>query len=243
MDELGQLVVVENRLVDRDLSAGLLARMQQIGLGTDIAPQTGDDLFPDRIQRRVGDLGELLREVIEQQPRASRKHSNRSVGTHRSQCFAAGLGHRRDQHVQVFEAVAEDLLPDQHPVVRHVHMWPVRQIGQMFDAVVQPLLIGMFEGEVGFDLVVTDDPTLGGVDQEHPSRLQPHLLDDLGWLDIEHTDLGSHHDQAVLGNPHPAGPQSVSIEDRTDHRAIGEAHRGRTVPRLHQHRVILVERP
>ncbi len=38
------------------------------------------------------------------------------------------------------------------------------------------------------------------------------------------------------------GPQAVAVERRADLPAVGECHRRRTVPRLHQRSVVLVER-
>ena len=43
-------------------------RRQQVLLRADGAGQRGDQLLPDRVQRRVGDLGEQFGEVVEQQP-------------------------------------------------------------------------------------------------------------------------------------------------------------------------------
>ena len=83
----------------------------------------------------------------------------------------------------------------------------------------------------------------GGVDEEHPPRLQAALADDLGWLDVDHADLAGQHDEAVVGDPEAPGPQPVAVEHRADQRAVGEAHARRPVPRLHQRGVEAVERP
>ena len=108
---------------------------------------------------------------------------------------------------------------------------------------VQPLLVGVLGGQFGLDLLVGDDAALGGVDQEHPARLQAHPLDHLGRVEVEDTDLGGHHHKTVLGHPDPGRAQPVAVEHRADDGAVGEAHRGRSVPRLHQRCVIGVEGP
>ncbi len=108
---------------------------------------------------------------------------------------------------------------------------------------VQPLGVGLGRGQLVLDPRVGDDLALGGVDEEHPARLQPALLDDGGRVEVEHARLTAEHDQAVGRAPPPAGAQPVAVEHGADDRAVGEADAGRPVPRLHQRRVELVERP
>ena len=96
--------------------------------------------------------------------------------------------------------------------------------------------------ELALDLVVRDDAALRGVDQEDPARMQALLDQDVLGRDVEHADLGRHDDEVVLGDVVARRPQPVAVEDRADHRAVGERDRRRTVPRLHQRRVVLVER-
>ncbi len=107
----------------------------------------------------------------------------------------------------------------------------------------QPLLVGGGGGQFGLDLLVVDDPALGGVDQEHFPRLQPALLHHLVRGDVEDADLGGHDDQTVVGHPVAGRAQPVAIEHRADDRAVGEGDRRRAVPRFHQRRVELVEGP
>ncbi|CAB4891171.1 unannotated protein [freshwater metagenome] len=243
VDELGEVVVVQDRLGQHDLLAAVGTRVEQIALGTDGAAEAGDDLFTDRVERRVGDLGEQLREVVEQHPRTCRQHGDRGIGTHRTDGLGTGLRHRRDQHVQFLGGVSEDLLADQHAIVRHVHVRPLGQIVDRRQALVEPLLVRVLGGEFVLDLVVGDDAALCGVHQEHPARLQANLADDLGRVDVQHADLGSHDDQAVVGDPQAAGAKTVAVQNGADDGAVGEAHRGRSVPGLHQRGVVLVERP
>ena len=63
--------------------------------------------------------------------------------------------------------------------------------------------------------------------------LQAALGDDLGRVDVDDADLRRHHDEVVVGDPVPAGPQAVAVEHGADDRAVGERHAGRAVPRLH----------
>ena len=107
----------------------------------------------------------------------------------------------------------------------------------------QPLVVGVLRRERGLDLLVADDPAVLGVDEEHPAGLEPAALDHLGRVEVEDPRLGGEHDEPVVGHRIPARPQAVAVEDRADERAVGERDAGRAVPRLHERRVELVERP
>ena len=51
-----------------------------------------------------------------------------------------------------------------------------------------------------------------------------------------------HDDEVVVGDDVARRPQAVAVERRADLAAVGERHRRRAVPGLHQRRVVLVER-
>ena len=80
------------------------------------------------------------------------------------------------------------------------------------------------------------------VDEEDAARVQPLLEHDVLGRNVEHADLRRHDDQVVLGDVVARRTQAVAIEHGADHRAVGERDRRRAVPRLHQRRVVLVER-
>jgi hypothetical protein len=94
-DELGQLIVVEDRVADEDLTARLGPWCEQVAFGSDRTANRGHQFFTDRVERRVGDLRELLREVVVEHAAAVRQHGERGVGAHRAKRFLAGGGHRR----------------------------------------------------------------------------------------------------------------------------------------------------
>ena len=178
VDELGQLVVVDDRERQLDLHARLRAGLEQVGLGADGGRQRGDELLADGVERRVGDLREQLLEVVEQHARAGGEHRDRRVGAHRAERLAAGPRHRRDQQLEVFVGVPEGLLALQHRLVARHHVHAVGQVVQVHEPLLEPLGVGLRAGELFLDLTVADDAALGGVDEEHAARLQPALLHD-----------------------------------------------------------------
>ena len=139
--------------------------------------------------------------------------------------------------------VAEELLAAQHAEVAEHDVLAGREIGELDEALVQPLGVRVLGGEGGLDLLVVDDAPLGGVDEEHPPRLQPPLGDHLRRVDVDDADLGRHHDDVVVGDPVAARPQPVAVEHGADDGAVRERDAGRAVPRFHQRGVEAVERP
>ena len=81
--------------------------------------------------------------------------------------------------------------------MRHADVVAGRQLVEVEQAGVEPLLVRLLGGQLGLDLLVGDDAALRGVDQEHAAGLQPHLLHDGGRVEVEHAGFGGHHDEAV----------------------------------------------
>jgi hypothetical protein len=69
-----QLFVGENRVREQEPVSVLLSRFQQVLFRADVAFQRHDDLFADRIDRRVRHLREELLEVVIQHPRLVAEH-------------------------------------------------------------------------------------------------------------------------------------------------------------------------
>ncbi len=242
-----QIGVGQDRLRDFEpiVCAGLVP--QEIRPRSDHRDQRHDELLADRIDRRVGDLGEVLLEVVEQQLRLARQHGKRRVGAHRADRVVGLLGHRLEKDVQVFLGIAEHLLAVQQGgrIVGADDVARVGWVGQLFElalGVAQPLLIGVLVGELALDFVIADDAAFLEVDEQHLARLQTPLVLDVFFRNRQHAGLGGEHDVVVIGNDVARRAQTVAVECRADLAAVGEGDRGGAVPRLHQRAVIFVER-
>ena len=175
--------------------------LQQVRLRAHRTADRGDDLFTNRVERRVGDLGEELLEVVEQQARPLAEHGDRGVGAHRADRLATLLGHRGDDDLQLFVRVAEHLLAAQHALMAEHHVLALGQLAELDHAFFEPLRVRLGLGQRPLDLVVFDDLALRRVDQEHAPRLQTALANDLRRVDVEHTDFAGHDHQIVVGHP------------------------------------------
>ena len=241
--ELGQVLLANDGERQGHQAAGGRARVEQVLLGADVGREGGDELLADRVQRRVGHLREQLVEVVVKQPRLVGEHGHRGVGAHRADRLRARAGHGGEDEAQFLFGVAESALAGQQVRRRRHGPLAVRQVVQVDEAGVQPVLVGMLGGEDGLDLFVLDDPAGGRVGEEDAARLEAAAAHDAGGLDVEHADLGGEDDQAVGGDPVPAGAQAVAVEHGADHGAVGERDQRGAVPGLHQRRVELVEGP
>ena len=108
--DLRQIVVGQDRLVDLEplVRAGIMA--EQVRARTDHRNEAHHQFFADRIDRRVGDLREVLLEIVVEQARLVRQHRNRRIGAHRSERIVAICRHRLEEFRDVFLRVAKGLL-------------------------------------------------------------------------------------------------------------------------------------
>src|SRR5690606_9132689 len=162
----GEFGVVEDGGGQHDPAAVLGGAGQDVLLGAEGDAEAGDQLFADGVQRRVGDLGEALGEVVEELPGALGERGDRGDGAHGPDGFGAGAGHRGEDDAEFFLGVAEDLLVAEEVVAGGRFGGGGGQVGEADDALGEPFGVGLLGGEFGLDLLVFDDAALGGVDDE-----------------------------------------------------------------------------
>ena len=216
--------------------------VEQVRPRPDDGHQAHDQFLADRVDRRIGHLGEVLLEIGEQRFRPVRQRRDRRVVAHRADRFLAGRRHRRHQDFQVFLGVAEHLLAIEQRQVRDRRRFRSgRQILEHDLGALQPFLVGVAARQLRFQLLVGNEPALVEIDQQHLARLQPPLLDDVGFRNRQHADFGGHDDAVVAGDDIARRAQAVAVERGADLPAVGERDRRRAVPRLHQRGVVFVE--
>ena len=215
---------------------------KQVGLGADERGQRHHDLFADRVDRRVGHLREQLLEVVVQHLVLARQHRQRGVGAHGTDGFFARGGHRQHQELGVFLRVTEGLLRiEQAGCVLQFDLG-LGQVVEVVARLLDPVAIRFGGSELLLQLVIVDDASGLHVDEEHLARLQTPFLDDLLFGEIQHAHFGRHQHDVVFGDQIARGTQTVTVQRRADHAAVGEGHGGGAVPRLHQRGMVFVER-
>ncbi len=230
---------------------GMMA--QQVRPRADHRHQRHHQCLADRIDRRIGDLREVLLEIVVQQFWLVRQHGERRVGAHRAHRVVAFLRHRLEEELDILLRVAERLLlVDQRglivrPCRRHLRhrrrrLRRLRQILELHLRGLQPVGIRMLARELLLHLGVVDDAAFLEVDQQHLARLQPPLADDALLRHRQHARLRRHDHMVVVGDDIARRAQAVAIQRGTDLPTVGEGDRRRSVPRLHQRGIIFVER-
>ena len=223
-------------------AVGAYLATQQIRARADERDEAHHELLPDRIDRRIRDLCEQLLEVVVEDLRPVRQDRQRRVVAHRARGFLAVRPHRREHDLQVFLRVAERLLAIEQRRFGRIGRRRLRHRFEGEPALRDPVAIRLLGGERALQLLVVHDAPGLEIDQQHPSRLQAPLLDDLRLGDVEHADFGRHHDEVVVRDDEARRTQAVAIERCADLPAIGEGHRRGAVPGFHQRRVVFVER-
>ena len=241
-----QLLVEEDRRVDRDLR-GVLG-----GLGEEVAPpaERGEErhhqALADRVDRRVGDLGKELAEVGVEQAGTKREHRERRVVAHRADGLGTILDHRLEDHVELLARVAEgDLtlgqVDDVEVTLGGLELLRLER-GDADEMVVHHLAVVVAGGEICLDLGVAHQNAGGGVDGDHLAGGEAALLDDRILIESIDAHLGAEAEDAVIGDLVAGGAKSVPVEAGADGDAVGEDQGGWAVPRLAEAGMVLVER-
>ncbi len=241
--DLLQVLIGEDRLAHfQALPLRGALQVEEVRPRSDEGDEAHHRLFADRVDRRVGDLREVLLEIVVEQLRLAREHGDGRVGAHRADRLLPGGRHRRHQDLEILLRVAESLLPIEKRGVggrrARAHR---RQVLKHDLRLAEPLLVGVGGGEPALQLVVVDDAPLFQVDEQHLAGLQPPLGDDLLLRHRQHADFRRHNHEAVVGDDVARRAKAVAIEGCADLAAVGEGDRRRAVPRLHQRGVIFVE--
>ena len=179
--DLLQVLVGEDRLAHfQALGLRHAFEVEQIRPRPDDRDEAHHQLFADRVDRRVGDLREVLLEISEQRLRLVGQRRDRRVVAHGADRLLARGRHRRHQEFEVFLGVAEGLLAvEQRQIGDRRAVFGRRQVFQHDLGIGEPFLVGMAVGQRRLQFFVRDEPAFVEIDQQHLARLQPPLLDDV----------------------------------------------------------------
>ncbi len=218
--------------------------LEDVALGTQTGFQRHHDGFAQRVDRRVGHLGELLAEVVVGRTHAARQHGHGRVVAHRADRFLALFGQRAQYLVTLLEGDLVHL----HVLLELVGIVEGRTvivvIQRRLDAqrvLPQPLLVRLLRLQVVVDVVGVQHLAGVGVHREDLPRANTPLGKHIFRLVIPDADFGREGDIAVLGGYPARRTQPVAVEQTNRVAAIGQHHAGRAIPGLHVHGVEFVE--
>ncbi len=230
-----ELAVQQQRaleLQDRGLARRLVVDVAEVAVAR---LEAHHPPFAQRIDRRVGDLGELLTEEVVQAAIARREHRGRRVVAHGADRLLGVDHHRHQQKLEILDRDAVEVLPPAQLGTLELgglERPPRHQVAKMGD-VLHPLAIRLLAGEQVLQLAVVVEFAGPQVDADHAARADPALLDDPRLLERHHADLGAQHHQAVGRARIAHRPQAVAVHAADHPVAVGRDQPGRPVPRLH----------
>ena len=210
-------------------SSKMLPRLPKPGLEAHHPP------FAQRIDRRVGDLAELLAEEMVQAAMPLGEHGQGRVVTHRAQGLLGIEDHGREDQLEILDRQAVERLATLELAALQLQRARAARGDQILEManVLDPLAVGLLLGEVILERVVAVEDAGLQVDADHLARADAPLLDDRGVLERHHAGLGAHHQQAVAGAAVAQRPEAVAVHAGDHPATIGGDQRCRPVPGLH----------
>ena len=109
-------------------------------------------------------------------------------------------------------------------------------------ALTQPLLVGVARFETVVDVFSAQHLAGFGVHGKDLPRTHTAFGQHIFGLVVPHADFRGEGDVAVFGGDPARRAQTVTVEQAHGIATIGQYHAGRTIPRLHVHGVVLIER-
>src|SRR5574344_225278 len=237
-----ELGICQNRMGQaHHLTVGLV-RIQNTGTySADIFCQTHHQFLTDGVDGRVGDLRKLLTEIVKENLWLVREYSQWSIITHGSCRLLPVDRHRYDSAVNILFAVTEHDFVTNQVVHAVVYLTTALQFLQLDTVGAQPLTVWMFGSQALFNLTIIIDFAFLGIDEQYLTGLQTTLLCNFSRVEVHHTHLRCYHHRIILGDGVTSRAQTVTVQHTTGIAAVTEEQSGRTVPRLHQDRVVFIE--
>ena len=176
---------------------------EQVRPRADHRDQRHHQLLADRIDRRVGDLGEVLLEIVVEQLGLVGQHGDRRVGAHRADRIVAGLRHRLQEELQVLLGVAEGLLAieQRHGDLAAAWSWRGGRSRELDLGALQPFLVGLLAWRASF--FISSSAMMRFCSRSISSILpgcSRHLRTIFSSGTGRHADLGGHHHDVVVGD-------------------------------------------
>ena len=240
-----QIHIGEDGVVDLQDVAVLGPVLQQIAVGAHINRGIGDGFLPDGVDGRVGHLGKHLLEIVKEGLVFFRQDRQGQVVAHGRRRFGAVAGHGENGVLDILIGVGKSLLQS-GPVIAVQGDGLLVGDGQVLEGhqmLVQPLAVGQPGGIGAFQLVVLDDFSLDRIHQQHFAGLEAGFADHGLRRNIQNAHLGRQNQRLILGYIVAGGPQTVAVQQRAHHIAVGKDDGRRAVPRLHHGGVIVVHVP
>ena len=222
-------------------------RSARLALGQDI-PQVAEPglqphhaAFAQGVDRRVGDLREILPEEVRQRPIGLRQHCQRGVIPHRTDGFLAVLGHGVEHQLDALEGETRcSLMTGPKGIAQHLRFRPRADHGLDVLHLAQPALIGMLLAQLVQDLVLAIEAAFLDIQGDQAARRDLAALDHLVLVDRRHAGFRPGDENAVLGRCIAHRTQAIAIHAGNGPPAIKGGDGSRPVPGLHDRVAVFI---
>ena len=208
--------------------------------------QRHHQFLADRVNRWIGDLREILLEVMEKQLGFIGQHRNGRIRAHGPNRVIAVAPHGLQEEIEIFLRIPKCLLITQQAlgILRALNRHFRRHAGQFFQLelrVLQPFGVRVFASQLLLDFGIINDAPGFQVNQQHAAWLQTPFVANAFFGDWQHAHFGCQHHLVVIGDDVARRAQPIAIQRRANLAAIGEGNRGGAIPGFHQRGVVFVE--
>ena len=216
------------------MAVALIRRKDARTYATDIFGETHYKFLTYRVDGRIGDLCELLAEIVEEDLWLVGNNSQRSVITHSCHWLLTLSTHRDDRTVDVLLAKAEthqlafEVLDTVDNLSSALEVLELDAVGR------EPLAIRMLSSKFCLDLTIIVDLAFLRIDEQDLSWLQSTLAHYLAWIEIHHANLARHNHHATLGDGVARWAKTIAVEHTTCETSVAEHQCSRTIPWLHE---------
>ena len=240
----GELAIGQHRRVQLQ-EAGLVRRaFEDVAEIAEPGLQRHHPAFAQGVDRRVGDLAEILPKEVVQAAVAVGEHRHRRVVAHGPDGLLAVLHHRAEDQFDLLQRPSEQDLEAAQRIGRQRRLLA----GAVLDDAVErqdrpdPFAVGPPGGDQVLQLGVAVELPGAKVHGDGLAGAEPPLLDRVGFPDRHHAGFGADDQQAVAGHGVTHRPEAVAVHAADDPGAVGGGDRRRPVPRLHDAIGVTVER-
>ena len=237
-----QFRLVQNGRVQMNDGGSFRLGLQGRTAFTQMHLQAHHQLFPQGIDRRVGDLSEALFEVVVKQVGLIGEHSQGDVITHAVGGLFPEGRHVFDDQIEIFRGEAHGGLQPQQVEFTHLSILGPGLWRHAATMLLQPIGIRETPCRVFLHRPVVEQLPAFQIDGHHLAGAKTPLLNNRLVAEIHHAGLRSHDHETVSRGAPTCRAQPVAIERGTHPLAVGKNQQGRAIPGFLNSRVEFVHR-
>jgi len=184
-----------------------------------------------RIDGRVGDLGETLPEECIERSRRTRQRSDGGVVAHRPHGVFALCRHRRQNHANIFARESEAML---ETIQHRLFNTTGHEVGVLKGRVgANQFLVIALAIEDAEDLFILEELVEFEIGNDHLSGTQAAAVDDPLRIHVDQARFRSRNHEALVIDSEPTGAEAVAIENGAHLDSVSKGERCRSIPWLH----------